>query len=184
MGLGEFQARVDTLVGHDHCVMQVKVHPHNAFLVATASLDRIIKIWNLDLQGRHNYCRSSLAGQQQALVVSWRPLSRLSSSRGGSSSSSRLAIGASSSEQYAPYLVSGSDDCTIRVWNYQTLELLHTMHDVHVNNANPVLFCKTASCLVSASQDGQVVLWHVPTWQPIQTFSHGMGFAWNLAMDN
>ena len=141
-GILEFQARVDTLVGHDHFVMQVKVHPHDASLVATASLDRTIKIWNLDLQERHSCCRSSLVGQQHPLVGTLEGHERgvncldfLPVAAASTTAAVDCRDDASSSEQYSPYLVSGSDDCTIRVWNYQTLELLHT-------------FCKMCTCTI------------------------------------
>eukprot|EP00977_Amphora_coffeiformis_P021725 scaffold9782_cov150-Amphora_coffeaeformis.AAC.4 len=164
-------ACIHTLVGHDHYVMQVKVNPRDPSMLASASLDRTVKLWKLPEinQPHEQVLEASFEHARGVNTIDFFPLA---DEHKNDESTLR------------PYLVSGSDDCTVMVWNYETKELLHTLRGYHVHNVNAVLFC-SASCLVSASEDGTCVLWDAvgEAFQAIHTMSHGMGYAWNLAYE-
>lgn len=79
--------------GHSHYVMQVALNPKDPSTFATASLDRTVKVWSLG-QPTANL---TLEGHEKGVnAVDYYP--------GGE----------------RPYLVSGADDRTARVWDYTT----------------------------------------------------------------
>jgi WD40 repeat protein len=79
--------------GHSHYVMQIALNPKDPSTFATASLDRTVKVWSLG-QPMPNL---TLEGHEKGVnAVDYYP--------GGE----------------RPYLVSGADDRTARVWDYTT----------------------------------------------------------------
>jgi coatomer subunit beta' len=86
-------ACVQVFEGHSHYVMQCTLNPKDPSTFATASLDRTVKVWSLG-QPMPNL---TLEGHEKGVnCVDYYP--------GGE----------------RPYLVSGADDRTARVWDYTT----------------------------------------------------------------
>ena len=81
--------------GHNHYVMQVKFNPKDTNTFASASLDRSIKIWGLGSHVPHY----TLDGHERGVnCVDYYP----------------------SGDK--PYILSGADDRTVKVWDYQVCQ--------------------------------------------------------------
>ncbi|KAF1774274.1 G-protein beta WD-40 repeat [Phytophthora cactorum] len=79
-----------------------------------------------------------------------------------------------------PYLLSGSDDRTVKVWDYQTKAIVHTL-DGHGNNLTSVLYHPRLPLIISACEDGAVRMWHSTTYRAETTLNYGMERSWSLA---
>ena len=79
-----------------------------------------------------------------------------------------------------PYLVSGADDQTIRVWDYQTRSCISVLEG-HTNNVCAVAFHPRLPFILSGSEDGTVRLWHNTTYRLETTLSYGFERAWTIA---
>ena len=78
--------------GHAHYVMQVKINPKDTNTFASASLDRTIKVWGLGSHTPHY----TLEGHERGVnCVDYYP----------------------SGDK--PYILSGADDRTVKIWDYQ-----------------------------------------------------------------
>jgi coatomer subunit beta' len=80
-----------------------------------------------------------------------------------------------------PYLISGADDKTVRIWDYQTKACVQQLEG-HTNNVCSCLFHPRLPILVSASEDGTVRIWHATTYRAETTLNYGMERAWALAV--
>ncbi len=79
-----------------------------------------------------------------------------------------------------PLIVSGADDRTVKIWDYQTKTCVHTF-DGHTNNVSAVCFHPRLPIIISASEDETVRLWHNTTYRAESTLNYAMGRAWTLA---
>lgn len=79
-----------------------------------------------------------------------------------------------------PYLLSGADDKSIKIWDYQTKACIQTLEG-HSNNVCSVLFHPRLPVLVSASEDGTVRIWHATTYRAETTLNYGLERAWSIA---
>lgn len=83
--------------GHNHYVMQVKFNPKDTNTFASASLDRSIKVWGLGSHVPHY----TLEGHERGVnCVDYYP----------------------SGDK--PYILSGADDRTVKIWDYQVSDAL------------------------------------------------------------
>ena len=83
--------------GHAHYVMQVKFNPKDSNTFASASLDRTIKVWGLGSHTPHY----TLEGHERGVnCVDYYP----------------------SGDK--PYILSGADDRTVKIWDYQVRSFL------------------------------------------------------------
>jgi coatomer subunit beta' len=139
--------------GHSHYVMMCKFNPKDTNTLASASLDRTIKVWGLGAQQPH----FSLEGHERGVnCLDYYP--------GGDK----------------PYLITGADDKTVKVWDYQTKACIQTLEG-HSNNVCSVLFHPRLPVLISASEDGTVRIWHSMTYRAETTLNYGLERAWSLA---
>ncbi|KAG5179548.1 coatomer WD associated region-domain-containing protein [Tribonema minus] len=140
--------------GHVHYVMMIKVNPRDTNTFASASLDRSIKVWGVSASAPH----FTLDGHDRGVnCLDYYP--------GGD----------------RPYLVSGADDKTVRIWDYQTKTCVQTLVGHH-NNVSAALFHPRLPVIVSASEDGTVRLWHSTTYRAETTLNYSMERAWALAV--
>jgi WD40 repeat protein len=72
------------------------------------------------------------------------------------------------------YIVSGSEDRTVRAWDLQTGEVLHILrgHDAPVN---AVAVGSPEHCIVTGSSDGTVRVWDLRTGQALRTLEGHLG---------
>ena len=146
-------AAVRTYEGHAHYVMQVRFNPKDSNTFASASLDRSVKVWSVSSPTPNFSLEGHLRG-----------VNTVDYYRGGDK----------------PYLVSGSDDFTIKVWDYQTKACISTL-DAHTHNVSAVLFHPRLPIIISASEDGTVRFWHADKYKIESTLNYGMERAWSLA---
>lgn len=89
--------------GHAHYVMQVKFNPKDTNTFASASLDRTIKVWGLGSHSPHY----TLEGHERGVnCVDYYP----------------------SGDK--PYILSGADDQTVKIWDYQVRAFYH-IHQIY-----------------------------------------------------
>ena len=55
-------------------------------------------------------------------------------------------------------VITGSDDRTVKIWDYQTKTCVQTLEG-HTNNVSAVLFHKRLPIIISGGEDGTVRLW-------------------------
>lgn len=167
--------------GHNHYVMQVKINPKDTNTFASASLDRSIKVWGLGSHVPHY----TLEGHERGVnCVDYYP----------------------SGDK--PYILSGADDRTVKIWDYQvsiidwlaiemgnntfvstscflesflqTKSIVHTLEG-HTHNVCSVMFHPKLPIIASASEDGTVRIWQSTTYRSETTLNYGMERAWALA---
>mmetsp|Transcript_97180 Transcript_97180/g.190856 ORF Transcript_97180/g.190856 Transcript_97180/m.190856 type:complete len:1040 (+) Transcript_97180:130-3249(+) len=147
---------VQVFEGHGHYVMMVKINPRDTNTFASASLDKTIKVWGLTASTPHFSLDGPGAHEKGVNCLDYYP--------GGDK----------------PYLLSGADDRTVKIWDYQTKACLQTLEG-HSHNVSSVCFHPRLPMIISASEDGTVRLWHSTTYRPETTLNYGMERAWCIA---
>ncbi|WP_026104039.1 WD40 repeat domain-containing protein [Anabaena sp. PCC 7108] len=181
---------IDILHTHHGNVRCVAFTPDGKML-ATGGDDRKILFWSLrDRQVENTLCLDDTAAHSMVLsqdgkilvtgsyrkIKVWRLTSSLNKKNqqeikqihtlmGHSHIVNSLAISAN-----AKYLVSGSQDKTIRVWNLVTGELIHTLKS-HREGVFAVSLSPNEQIIASGSADKTIKLWHLETGELLGTFS-------------
>ncbi|XP_024969366.1 coatomer subunit beta'-2-like isoform X2 [Cynara cardunculus var. scolymus] len=136
--------------GHSHYVMQVTFNPKDTNTFASASLDRTIKIWNLGSPDPNFTLDAHLKGVNCVDYFT-----------GGD----------------RPYLITGSDDHTAKVWDYQTKTCVQTLEG-HTHNVSAVCFHPELPIIITGSEDGTVRIWHSTTYRLENTLNYGLERVW------
>ncbi|KAK6153692.1 hypothetical protein DH2020_013331 [Rehmannia glutinosa] len=131
--------------GHSHYVMQVTLNPKDTNTIASASLDRTIKIWNLGSPDPNFTLDAHLKGVNCVDYFT-----------GGDK----------------PYLITGSDDHTAKVWDYQTKSCVQTLEG-HTHNVSAVCFHPELPIIITGSEDGTVRIWHSTTYRVVIGYDEG-----------
>ena len=139
--------------GHAHYVMQVVFNPKDPSTFATASLDETVKVWSIT-SPMPNF---TLEGHEQ---------------------------GVNSVEYYQggdkPYIISGSDDRTVRIWDYQTKACIQVLSH-HTHNIPCVMFHPDLPLLLTGSEDETIGVFSTQTWRQEATLNYGLHRAWTMA---
>eukprot|EP01054_Gregarina_sp_Poly1_P009160 Gregarina_sp_Poly_1__9159@NODE_562_length_7523_cov_90_276019_g442_i0_p3_GENE_NODE_562_length_7523_cov_90_276019_g442_i0NODE_562_length_7523_cov_90_276019_g442_i0_p3_ORF_typecomplete_len446_score42_41WD40/PF00400_32/28WD40/PF00400_32/4WD40/PF00400_32/1_5e05WD40/PF00400_32/9e08WD40/PF00400_32/2_4e07WD40/PF00400_32/3_9e09WD40/PF00400_32/9_3e03WD40/PF00400_32/2_5e02WD40/PF00400_32/2_7e03ANAPC4_WD40/PF12894_7/0_0017ANAPC4_WD40/PF12894_7/1_2e05ANAPC4_WD40/PF12894_7/3_1e06ANAPC4_WD40/PF12894_7/1_6e06AN len=155
--------RIQSFESHAHYVMMVKWSPKDSQLFASASLDRTIKIWSV----------SAPLGST-ALATVTNPHFTMSGHERGVNSIEYSTSGDK------PYLLSASDDYSVRVWDYQTRQCLQILTG-HTKNVCHATFHPFLPLIVSASEDGQIRVWNSSTYRHETVLNYDMGRIWGIA---
>lgn len=139
--------------GHAHYIMQVVWNPKDSHVFASASLDRNIKFWGISSPAAH----FTLTGHTRGVNC-------LEYSTQGDK----------------PYLVSGADDKTVRVWDYQTKQCIQVLSG-HTHNVSTVMFHPTLPIILSGSEDGTARIWHASTYRLEATLNYLLERCWSIA---
>ncbi|KAH9615444.1 hypothetical protein KSS87_021359 [Heliosperma pusillum] len=138
--------------GHSHYVMQVTFNPKDTNTFASASLDRTIKIWNLGSPDPNFTLDAHVKGVNCVDYFT-----------GGDK----------------PYLITGSDDHTAKVWDYQTKSCVQTLEG-HTHNVSAVCFHPELPIIITGSEDGTVRIWHSTTYRLENTLNYGLERVWAI----
>lgn len=143
-----------TFEGHDHFVMCVVFNPKDPSTFASACLDRTVKVWSLG-QPSPNFTLHT--GQEKGVnYVDYYPLPD------------------------KPYLITSSDDLTIKVWDYQTKSCVTTLEG-HVANVSFAVFHPSLPIIISGSEDGTLKIWNSATYKVEKTLNLGLERSWCIA---
>jgi len=147
---------IRTFEGHTHYVMNVVFNPKDPDTFASASLDNSIKVWGLTTNSPHFTLEGGDGHTKGVNTVEYCP-------------------GAD-----RPYLVTGSDDGTVKVWDYQTKACVQTLIG-HQGNVSAVSFHPELPIIISASEDGAVCLWNANTYKLEKNLNYGLDRAWCIS---
>ncbi|SLM39699.1 copi vesicle coat beta [Lasallia pustulata] len=142
---------VQVFEGHSHYVMGLAINPKDTNTFASACLDRTVKIWSLG-SGHPNF---TLEAHETKGVnhVDYYP------------------------QADKPYLLTTSDDRTVKVWDYTTKSLIATLEG-HTSNVSFACYHPELPVIISGSEDGTVKIWHANTYRLEQSLTYGLERAW------
>lgn len=138
--------------GHAHYVMQVAFNPTDPNTFASVSLDCKTMIWNI-------------GSPDPKLVLEGH-------SKGVNTVDFFGAKGKSC-------LVTGSDDQTVKVWDYQTGTCLHTLEG-HTHNITSVCVHPEFPFIITGSEDETVLIWNATTYSLENTLKYELGRVWAI----
>ncbi|KAJ5172629.1 hypothetical protein N7492_005222 [Penicillium capsulatum] len=145
---------VQVFEGHSHYVMGMSINPKDTNTFASACLDRTVKIWNLGSP----HANFTLEAHETKGVnyVDYYPAAD------------------------KPYLLTTSDDKTVKVWDYTTKALIATLEG-HTSNVSFACYHPELPVIISGSEDGTIKIWHANTYRLEQSLSYGLERAWCVA---
>ncbi|KAJ5143802.1 uncharacterized protein N7515_002589 [Penicillium bovifimosum] len=142
---------VQIFEGHSHYVMGMSINPKDTNTFASACLDRTVKIWNLGSP----HANFTLEAHETKGVnhVDYYP------------------------HADKPYLLTTSDDKTVKIWDYTTKALIATLEG-HTSNVSFACYHPELPVIISGSEDGTIKIWHANTYRLEQSLSYGLERAW------
>lgn len=138
--------------GHSHYVMGVAFEPKNANIFASASLDCSVKVWDL---GSPNPSFTLEAHSKGVNCVDF------------------FTSGDKT------YLITGSDDFTAKVWDYETRACVQTLEG-HTHNITAVCVHPEAPIIVTGSEDATLRVWNATTFSLEKTLNYELGRVWTI----
>ncbi|KAL0415263.1 UNVERIFIED_CONTAM: Coatomer subunit beta'-1 [Sesamum latifolium] len=145
--------------GHSHYVMQVTFNPKDTNTFASASLDRSIKSVMFPFVDLESW----IPDPNFTLDAHLKGVNCVDYFVGGDK----------------PYLITGSDDHTAKVWDYQTKSCIQTLEG-HTHNVSAVCFHPELPIIITGSEDGTVRIWHATTYRLENTLNYGLERVWAL----
>lgn len=140
--------------GHEHFVMCVAFNPKDPNTFASGCLDSTVKVWSLG-QSQPNFTLTT--GQEKGVnYVDYYPLPD------------------------KPYLITSSDDLTVKIWDYQTKSCVATLTG-HMSNVSFAIFHPTLPVIISGSEDGTLKIWNSSTYKLEKTLNLGLERSWCIA---
>ncbi|KAL9376105.1 hypothetical protein Peur_030225 [Populus x canadensis] len=137
-----------TFQGHSHYVMQVVFNPEDTSIFASASLDATVKIWNL----------SSPA-----------PVATLNGHSKGLNCLDFFMMGDKLR------LITGSDDFTVKEWDYETKRCVGTLEG-QTQNVTSCCVHPQLHMIITTSEDNTIRLWGEN--RPLLTLDYGLQRVW------
>lgn len=138
---------------HAHYVMNASWSPSDPNVFATSCLDGVIRVWNIN--GTLNF---GLQGHTKGVNwVEWY--------QGGDK----------------PFLVSGSDDTSVIVWDYQARAQIQKL-TAHSHNVTCCCFHPRLPLIITGAEDHVVSIYHSQTFQLLETLNYGLDRAWTFGV--
>lgn len=164
---------ISVLTGHNHYVMSAQFHPKED-LVVSASLDLTIRCW--DVSGLRTKKQESGIALPQDLFGSNDVVVKFILE------GHEKGVNWASFHPTKPYIVSGADDRSIRIWKMdETRTRGHEIEQLrgHTNNVSCVTYFK--DLIVSNSEDRTIRVWDFNIRTNIQTYRREHDRFWVLA---
>ncbi|KAF3988682.1 hypothetical protein FT663_02083 [Candidozyma haemuli var. vulneris] len=140
-----------TYEGHQHYIMSVNFNPKDPNTFASACLDRTVKVWSLS-SPQPNF--TLVAHDEKGVnYVDYYP------------------------QADKPYLITASDDKTVKVWDYQTKSCVAVLEG-HLANVSFAIFHPELPLIVSGSEDGTVRFWNSNTFKLEKSVNYGLERVW------
>ena len=146
-----------TLTGHQERIRALEYYTHaGAPMLASASYDKTIRLWNLS---NPTQAQAQAQAQTQVQTLSDHDESVYS-----------LAVYKQNSSHYI--LISGSEDCTIKLWNLDNHSLIATLHG-HEGTVRALSVYNDGSTwyLASGSDDECIKIWNLDTLTLVHTIT-------------
>lgn len=138
--------------GHNHYIMQVVFSPKDPNIFASASLDKSVKVWNI------NKPVPNFSLEQHTECVNCIDFYHGTDK---------------------PFLASGADDKTVKIWDYQTKTCVQTLEG-HSHNVTAVAFHPKYPYILSGSEDYSFNIWNSQTYELEKTVDAGMKRLWSI----
>lgn len=134
--------------------MSISFNPKDANTFASACLDKTIKIWSL--------------GSKVPNFTLTAPESK----------------GFNYVDYYPhgdkPYLLTSSDDKTVKVWDYQTKSCIASLEG-HISNVSFAVFHTELPLIISGSEDSTIKIWNSNTYKLEKTLNYRLERAWCIS---
>jgi WD40 repeat protein len=182
---------IHTLTGHTDVVRSIAISPDSRIL-ASASFDKTIKIWNLktgeaigSLTGRSKLCAIAISpdgqmiigGGDDSTIKIWNLATAESTALTGHSDWIRCITISPDGQT----LASGSRDETIKIWNLQTRSVLRTLTG-HDGTVLAIAISPDGQTLASGSADKTIKLWNLHTGQLLHTLTQHSDLIWSVTI--
>jgi platelet-activating factor acetylhydrolase IB subunit alpha len=161
---------VRTFVGHDQWVRRALIHPFGTFIIS-ASMDQTIKVWNfktgeiIKTLREHEHVIETLAisnaNADQFIKLMREEEKQTNPSNAATHQTQGQGSSSASSQSQSlggEYLVSGSRDKTIRLWELSSGQCIRTLSG-HDNWIRSVTFHPSGRYLISCSDDKTIRVW-------------------------
>lgn len=143
-----------TFKGHNSYVLGLAINPKDPTQFASGSMDRTVKVWSMD-SPIPNY--TLVAHEERGVnFVEYYPFAD------------------------KPYLLTTSDDKTVRIFDYQSKQVIATLSG-HTHNVSFAVWHPELPLIVSGSEDSSVKLWNARSYKLEHTLNYGMERAWCVA---
>lgn len=140
--------------GHQHYVMSIAFNPKDANTFASACLDKTVKIWSLG----SNVPNFTLSAPESKgfNYVDYYP------------------------HGDKPYLLTSSDDKSVKVWDYQTKSCIASLEG-HISNVSFAVFHSELPLIISGSEDSTIKIWNSNTYKLEKTLNYRLERAWCIS---
>ncbi|PWA55056.1 dynein regulator LIS1 [Artemisia annua] len=169
---------VAELKAHTDFVRSFAVHPSLPY-VLSASDDKTIKLWDWEKGWE---CTKTFEGHEHYVMqVAFNPRdTNAFASVSLDSTIKVLYLHNPTIVHYRLYFITGSDDYTAKVWDYDTMTCLQTLEG-HTNNVTSIQYVKSdVSFIITGSEDKTVCIWNVTTHKLDHVFTSELGRIWTI----
>ena len=119
-------------------------------------MDKTVKIWNLTTDGKANLTLTGHKGSVNTIDFY---------------------------KGDRPHFATGSDDKTIKVWDYQTKQCLSTI-ETHAAAVTSVLFHPELPIMFSTGEDNKAIVHHSHSYNILNTLEYNLGMGWAVAISS
>ena len=168
----------------------------NSRLIASGGFDKMIHIWNLDT-GEHidsflqsarvnDLCFSPIADNPMLISAMDNHIINLHRLSSATSIHTSLTehldrVSAIAISPNGKFLISGSADASLKIWNWESLECLYTL-DTNYKNLLNIVFHPDSQYFISCHGDCTIKQWDAKTGALITTLVQNNNLIWKTAM--
>jgi coatomer subunit beta' len=117
-------------------------------------MDKTVKLWNLTTDGKANMTITGHKGSVNAIDFF---------------------------KGDRPHFATGSDDKTVKIWDYQTKQCLATIES-HTMPVTAIHFHPELPIVFSMSEDGKAIIHHSSSYGILNTLEYNLGMGWAVAV--